>query len=214
VRGGTAVRAVVFDVGGVLERVDDAFWPQLWIGKWERRAGVAPGHVASQLARHAPLTGAATGAISEEQVRALYADALGLDDQQADALMAEMWDGYCGELDVELRDFCAGLRPAYRTAILSNSADGARREEERRYGFDRLVDEIVYSHEVGITKPDPAIYRLTQERLGVAPEEIVFIDNHAPHVAAAVAWGWQGVVHVDTPTTIRAVTALLGRRES
>jgi FMN phosphatase YigB (HAD superfamily) len=33
------VKAVVFDIGGVLEHVDDAAWPQLWVSRWERRMG-------------------------------------------------------------------------------------------------------------------------------------------------------------------------------
>jgi epoxide hydrolase-like predicted phosphatase len=203
------VRAVVFDVGGVLERVDDDAWPKAWMRRWEERAGARAGYIAEQLAKHEPKNGVLTGEISEEDIRRMYADALGLDDGQAAEMMAEMWDGYCGELDRELRTFCADLRPRYRTAILSNSADGARREEQRRYGFEQLVDVIVYSHEVGLAKPDPAIYRLTERRLGVRPEEIVFVDNHRPHVDAARDRGWRGVVHEDTAVTIRTVRALL-----
>lgn len=70
-----------------------------------------------------------------------------------------------GVLDVELRDFLARLRPAYTTAILSNSADGARREENRRHGFEDLVDTIFHSHDLGLAKPDPATYRVTHGRL-------------------------------------------------
>jgi FMN phosphatase YigB (HAD superfamily) len=204
------IRAVVFDVGGVLERVDDETWPTRRIERWEWRAGVPTGHVAEQLAKHEPMDGVVTGAISEAEVRRMYTEALGLDDGQAAEMMAEMWNGYCGELDEELAEFCAGLRPHYRTGILSNSADGARREEQRRYGFEQLVDVIVYSHEVGLAKPDPAIYRLTEQRLGVRSEEIVFVDNHEPHVLAAQECGWRGVVHRERSNTIREVRALLG----
>lgn len=204
-----AISAVVFDVGGVLERVDDASWPEVWMQKWERRAGLGAGHLAQQLAKHEPMDGVVTGEISEDELRRVYADALGLDDSQSVEMMSEMWDGYCGELDVAMRDFCAELRPRYRTAILSNSADGARREEQRRYGFEQLVDVIVYSHEVGIAKPDPAIYQLTEQRLGVRSQEIVFVDDHEPHVRAAEDLGWHGVLHRDTQGTIAELCALL-----
>jgi putative hydrolase of the HAD superfamily len=209
-----AFEAVVFDVGGVLERVDDATWAESWIQRWEQRAGVPAGHLAERLAKHEPHGSVETGEVSEEDVRRLYADALGLDAQQADDMMAEMWDGYCGELDVELSDFCAGLRPRYRTAILSNSADGARREEQRRYGFEQLVDVIIYSHEVGVAKPDPSIYRLAEERLGVHATKIVFVDNHEPHIRAAEACGWRGVLHADTQSTIVHLRTLLDMNTS
>ena len=208
-----AIKAVVFDIGGVLEHVDDDTWAQAWIERWEQRVGAPPGHVAEQLARHEPMSGVATGEITEDQLRRSYADALGLDDEQAAEMMAEMWNGYCGQLNRELRDFCAGLRPRYRTAILSNSVDGARREEQERYGFEQLVDVLVYSHEVGVAKPDPAIYRLTEQRLGVSAEQVLFIDNDEGHVRAAEACGWRGVVHVDTQTTIhQALTSLADER--
>jgi putative hydrolase of the HAD superfamily len=196
------IRAAVFDVGGVLERVDDANWPQTWIGRWETRMGLAAGHVNVALAgQQAPVT--------EADLRAAYAGALGLDAVQADLLMAEMWDAYCGELDVVLRDFVAGLRPALKTAILSNSADGARREEQRRYGFEDLVDVLIYSHEVGIEKPDAEVFRLTELLLDVQAREIVFLDDHEGHVAAAAAGGWHAVLHRDTDASIRSIRRII-----
>lgn len=208
------VKAVVFDIGGVLERVDDDAWPEVWIGRWERRMNLPAGHVLARLAQHESpgdlTTGdLTTGGMTEAQMRQRYAEALELDDAQADQMMAEMWDAYCGELDVELRDFVAGLRPAYTTAILSNSADGARREEQRRFGFEDLVDVIVYSHEVGLAKPDPAVFRLTEERLGVAPHEIVFLDDVPGHVHAARGLGWHAVRHVDSARSILEIQRLL-----
>jgi putative hydrolase of the HAD superfamily len=197
------IRAAVFDVGGVLERVDDEMWPQTWIGGWERRMGLPAGYV------EAALPGWGTGPPTEAQMRAAYGAALGLDEAQRDQLMAEMWDGYCGELDVVLRDFIVGLRPRLKTAILSNSADGARREEQRRFGFEELVDVLVYSHEVGLEKPDPAIFRLTGSLLGVQPSEIVFLDDNARHVDAAADCGWHAVLHRDTEGSIRAIRSLL-----
>lgn len=206
-----SVKAVVFDIGGVLERVDDDAWPEVRIRRWERRMNLPTGHVMAELARHAPVGDLVTGGITETQMRDAYAGALGLDEQQADRMMAELWDAYCGELDVELRDFAAGLRPTYTTAILSNSADGARREEQQRYRFEQLVDVIVYSHEVGLAKPDPEVFRLTEHRLGVEPHEIVFLDDQERHVRAARRLGWQAVWHRDTATSIREVTGLLAR---
>jgi putative hydrolase of the HAD superfamily len=203
------VRAVVFDIGGVLERVDDDAWPEVWFRRWESKLGREPGSLQAGLAAHEPAGSVVVGKVSEAQLRSMYAGALGLTEDEADAMMAEMWDAYCGELDEPLRDFAASLRPTYKTAILSNSADGARREEQRRYGFEQLVDEIVYSHEVGLAKPDPRVYRLTEQRLAVAAEEIVFIDDVERNVAAARNLGWTAVHHRDTADTIRAVRAIL-----
>ncbi|CAN5161868.1 HAD-IA family hydrolase [soil metagenome] len=190
------IRAAVFDIGGVLEIVDDDLWQDHWISRWEGLAGAEPGAL-----RRSPFVGH-----SEADFRARVVTALSLTAEQADRAMAEWWDAYCGELDVPLRDFVASLsRSGLIVAALSNSGDGARREEQRRYNFEELFDDLVYSHEVGVEKPDPAIYRLTEERLGVLPHEIVFLDDRAGAIEGATAAGWHGVLHTSTPESIAAI---------
>jgi epoxide hydrolase-like predicted phosphatase len=204
-----AVRAVVVDVGGVLEIVDDDTWPDRLVARWEDRQGLPRGTFQAAVTEGSEAS-VTTGHVSEAQVRRMYRDALGLNDDQADQLMAEMWDAYCGELDVAMHDFVAGLRPRFTTAILSNSGDGARREEQRRFGFEDLVDVVIYSHEVGLAKPDPAIYALTQERLGVGPTEVVFLDDNAANVEAATHCGWHAILHRSTEDSLRIFSEILG----
>ncbi|MEV4422967.1 HAD family phosphatase [Patulibacter sp. NPDC049589] len=204
-----AVRAVVLDLGGVLEVVDDDRWQQAWMGRWEDATGHGRGALMAG-ADAGTIAAYDDGSITEAGLRAWFAQALGLSDARTEAMLADMWDGYCGVLDVELRDFVLGLRPAVATAALSNSADGARREEERRYGLSDLFDVLVYSHEVGLAKPDPAIYRLTERLLDVRPDEIVFLDDRAENVAAAQACGWHAIRHTSTDASIAAVRRRLG----
>ena len=201
-----AIRAVAFDIGGVLEKVDDL---DGWLRQWVDRLGLEQASIETRLGRIDPRQMMGTGEMSEAEFRDGCREAFGFSETDVDEFMAAMWDWYCGELDTELVAFAGELRPAYRTGIISNSADGARREEQGRYGFEQLVDDIVYSHEVGLAKPDPRIYRLACERLGVAPEELVFIDDTPRCVDSANALGIHAVLHSSTPETIRAVTALL-----
>jgi HAD superfamily hydrolase (TIGR01509 family) len=95
------------------------------------------------------------------------------------------------------------------TAIVSNSADGARREEISRYAFDEVFDPIIYSHEVGLAKPDPAIFELVCSRLGVAPAETIFVDDVPGHCEAARRVGMHAIQHRGTPQTVAAITARL-----
>lgn len=201
------VTAVVFDVGGVLERMDEE---GTWLSRWQRRLGMAEPEFTAALQQVDPNEQILVGGLTEGQFRNRYARALGLTGTQTEEFMQDMWDWYCGELDERMVDFVAGLRPRYTTAILSNSADGARREEQSRYGLADLVDIIVYSHEVGMAKPDPRVFALTCERLGVAPGDCVLLDDAEENVEAAREFGMQAVLHEDTEVSIAAVTALFG----
>ena len=190
-----AIRAVVLDIGGVLEVIDDDVFP----APAERRLGLAPGTIAGGLAG---LPGdAVVGEVTEHEVRAEWQRALGLDDRQVDALLDDFWRWYVGTLDRELFDWFAGQRPARLTAILSNSGPGAR-ERERFHGFEDVTDDIVYSHEVGLAKPDPAAYELVTRRLGIEAGEVLFLDDVEANVVAARALGWHAVLHRDTSSSI------------
>jgi len=197
-----AIRAVVFDIGGVLEVIDDDVFP----GPAEVRLGLAPGAIAGGLAG---LPGdAMTGAVTEEQVRAEWRRALDLDDDQVDELVEDYWRWYVGTLDRPLLDWFAAQRGPRLTGILSNSGPGAR-ERERVHGFEAVTDDIVYSHEVGVAKPDPAAYALTTRRLGVEPHEVLFLDDVEANVQAARSSGWHAVLHVDTATSIAAMERII-----
>ena len=201
------IRAVVFDVGNVLEQVDPV---ESWLATWQQRLNLAQEEFLDRWDLVDPQGFMGTGQMLEAEYRRRVQEALALSGDLTDLFMAEMWDWYCGRLDVEIVDFARSLRPAVRTAILGNSADGARREEQARYGFEQLVDVIVYSHEVGLEKPDPRIFQLTCERLAVRPHEAVLIDDVGENVEAAVRFGMHAVLHRGTPRSIAQVRDLLG----
>jgi epoxide hydrolase-like predicted phosphatase len=194
-----AVRAVVFDIGGVLELTPDLGVRE----RWEQRLGLQPGELEAR-ARGVWEAGA-VGAISEREVHRRVGDLLGLDEPRVDAFMRDLWTEYLGTLNVELADYCRSLRPRYRTAIISNSFVGARSREQERYHFDEITDLIVYSHEVGMSKPDPRIYRLACARLGVRPAETVFVDDNELMVDGARAVGIQAVLFEDNAQAIAAI---------
>jgi epoxide hydrolase-like predicted phosphatase len=204
-----AILAVIFDIGGVLERVGDA---DAELGAtWRDRLGMEQAAFTSAMRRVDPDSRAQIGELSEAAYRERCAAELRLPPGQADEFMADMWDWYCGDLDEEMMAFAASLRPRLRTAIISNSADGARREEIARYAFDTIFDPIIYSHEAGLAKPDPAIFELACARMDLEPAQAIFVDDIPGHVAAARALGMHAIVHVSTPQTIAAVdTAIAG----
>jgi putative hydrolase of the HAD superfamily len=197
------IRAVVFDIGGVLERTP----PTGHTERWEATLGLAPGELdrtMSDVWRNGRL-----GTISEAQVHASLAERLHLSPEQVDDFMAGFWEEYVGSLNTELAEYFAALRPEYRTGMLSNSFVGAREREQRRYGFESLTDVIVYSHEIGVAKPDPAAYLLTCERLEVTPAETVFLDDRESRVDGARAVGMAALLFRDNAQAVADLESLL-----
>ncbi|HJP75809.1 MAG TPA: HAD family phosphatase [Pseudonocardiaceae bacterium] len=187
-----AIRAVVFDIGGVLEIVAESSL----LGDWATRLGDV-------------WAGGVIGTVTEEQVHAAISERMGVSRDRTDELMNEMWAWYLGVANTELIEYLRALRPRYRTGLLSNSFVGAREREQEAYGYAELVDDIVYSHEVGMSKPEPAIYRLTCDRLGVRPDETVFVDDVPANIEAAREVGMIAIEHRDNEDTIAQLRAAL-----
>ncbi|MBZ0296442.1 MAG: HAD family phosphatase [Anaerolineae bacterium] len=197
------IRAVVLDIGGVLEITPDTGW----IDKWNRILNRNLIEILEQL-EEMGIDGA-LGTCSEAEWVDGLRDVTGMDQGKVDAFMDDLWKDYLGELNVELVDFIHTLRPQYQTAILSNSFVGAREKEQALYHFEDLVDFLVYSHEVGLLKPDPRIYALTCERLGLPPSEVVFLDDAEPNIIGAREFGMQAILFQETRQAINDLRACL-----
>lgn len=110
------------------------------------------------------------------------------------------------ELEQRMFDAIAKARAAgIRTGMLSNSWG--------RTDYGGLVDffdGVVISGAEGMRKPDPRIYRLAAERVGVPPEECIFVDDVARNVEGAVAVGMHAIHHSDPDVTVPELERLLG----
>ena len=198
-----AIRAVAFDIGGVLEITPDTGMTE----KWEQRLHLKPGELDQRMA--SVWRDGSLGKCSEEHVQQSLKEIIGMDQAQVDAFMHDLWEEYLGTLNVEMAAYFSSLRPRYQTAILSNSFSGARSKEQERYHFDEICDLLIYSHEEGIAKPERRIFELTCERLGVQPAEIVFLDDVEPNVAAAREFGMQAILFRETTLAIADIQACL-----
>jgi len=112
-------------------------------------------------------------------------------------------------LNTDLTALLATARPALRTAILTNSGPTRRAELTARFAADTLADLIVVSAEEGIAKPDPAIFALTCQRLGLEPGECLFVDDDPANVAGAVRAGLRAEVY-STVERLRHVLTSAG----
>lgn len=197
------IRAVIFDFGGVLVRTEDPAGR----AKWERRLALEEGSLAGRVFDSEISRLAGVGRATTEEVWAAVAREHGLEDEELRQFQEDFWSG--DVLDERLVEYVRKLRPRYRTGILSNAWLDAREFFVNQYGLGDVVDEIVVSAEEGIAKPDPRIYHLTVERLGVAPHEAVFVDDMPHNAEAARAIGMCGVHFRNTDQAIADIERCL-----
>lgn len=108
-----------------------------------------------------------------------------------------------GMIEAVRRSRAAGVK----TALLSNSWG---LELYPRSLLDEVCDVVVISGEVGLRKPDPAIFRMTTDKLDVPPEHCIFVDDHPGHLKTAQEIGMTTVLHRSPAETIPELEALLG----
>ncbi len=107
---------------------------------------------------------------------------LGYPDPHSDTQRA-----YLDSIEIDPEFFAAAriLKQKYRLALLSNDIAEWSLYLRQKHGLDDWFDAVVVSGDVGVKKPDPAIYRLLLDRLGQEPGDCVFIDDRERFLAAA-----------------------------
>ncbi|MCX4827630.1 MULTISPECIES: HAD-IA family hydrolase [unclassified Streptomyces] len=197
------ISCVILDIGGVLEITPETGW----VRRWEERLDLPLGTVDERM--HDVWRAGSVGSISEREVQEQVSTRLGLDGSLAEAFMADLWAEYLGTPNEELIDYVRGLRGTCRLGILSNSFVGARERETTLYHFDELVEQIVYSHELGIEKPDQRAFDAACAALAVRPENCLFIDDVPVNVEAARTAGMQAHLFEDNARTVTRIAAHL-----
>ncbi len=115
-----AIKAVVFDIGGVLE-----ITPSLGVNqKWEQIFQLEPGEFDQKLMD--VWRGGSWGTMTEAEVYQNIRDLIGMTEAQLQEFIADLWCEYLGTPNTELIEYFRGLRGRYKTGIISNSFVGAR----------------------------------------------------------------------------------------
>jgi epoxide hydrolase-like predicted phosphatase len=88
----------------------------------------------------------------------------------------------------------------FRLGVLTNNVAEFKAQWRTMLPFDELFDDVVDSHEVGMRKPNPAIYQLALARLGADAGRTAFLDDVASNVEAADTVGMRGLMVEEDPT--------------
>ena len=201
----TRIRALFFDVGGVLIRTEDRrsrirLAKRLGKNEWELEAiffGDNSVENEGQL-----------GSISAAEHWRKVGVALHLNPEE---MLSARRDFFRGDrLDEELMGFIRKYRALYKLAIITNALDDVRPALINKFQIAGDFDHIIVSAEEGVMKPDPEIYHRALERVGVSTDQALFVDDMRANVEAARNLGWTAVLFNNTHQALREINAHLG----
>jgi len=197
------VRGLLVDFGGVLTtNVFDSF-------KAFCRAEGLPEDAVKRIFRErgeglALLRRLERGELTVDEFSQRFAPLLGV---EPDGLVERLFGGVGPDepmIDAVRRARAAGIR----TGLISNSwGDGLAYDPEL---LRELFDVVVISGEVGLHKPEPEIFRLAAQRIGLVPQECVFVDDLRENCAGAEAVGMTAILHRGSEGTLSQLEPLLG----
>lgn len=187
----------VVDLDGVLRR-----WEASILEQAECRHGLPAGAIGQVAFDPSRLRAVVTGLVSDGQWRAGVVDELvARFGSSAESAVAE-WSQSAGTVDEDVLAVVDGQRRQRPVALLTN-ATSRLRADLSRLGLDGHLDHIFNSSELGVAKPDPAVFELVVEQLDLAPDQCVFVDDTAANVAAAQAVGWAAHQYRSAPELVQ-----------
>jgi putative hydrolase of the HAD superfamily len=174
-------------MGGVLVRTEDQ--PQR--ERLAQRVGMTSIALNRLVFDSATAIKATLGVVPVEAVWQNVAESLNLTTAGLAEFIQEFWAGDYG--DADLYQFIKGLQKKYKTGLLSNAWSDARAAIDNRFHLLDVFDVVIFSAEVHLAKPDPRIYQLMLDKLGVQAAEAIFIDDFQENIGTAQALGIHGV---------------------
>lgn len=188
-----AIRALIFDLGGVIVRTD---FPEVR-ERLENKLGLAPGTLERHIWDGPDWELAELGAITYEEYWRRVGAALGFSTpEETAAFRREYFSG--DRVDQGLLALIRDLKARYKIGLLSNAPDTLDDWLDNHTQVKHLFDAVVYSAQVGLAKPDPRVFHLILDKLKVLPSEAIFIDDSLANVEAALALGMTALRFTDT----------------
>ena len=175
---------------------------------WEKRLGLAEDSLDELVFRSPVALRAEVGLASADDIWDDLAHRLKLSSKQAADIQRDFWRG--DQLDATLVEEIRRLRTTHKTGLITNAWSDIRRSIEDLWHLDDVFDSIVVSAEVGVAKPDPAIFHMLLEEWSLPPEAAVFVDDFADNIAAARQLGMAGIHFKDPQQALAELDVLLG----
>ncbi len=195
------LHAIVFDIGNVLIRYDEA----LVLRSFAARTGKTPAEIERYIHSAPHVTELALGRITPRGFYRAVAGDLGFPGSFKE--FAACWNE--GLTPIEpMMELAAQLATRLSRVALSNTNAIHMQYIHEHFPLFQEFDAQVLSHEVGLLKPDPAIFELTLRQCGLEAERTLFIDDLQANVDGARAVGMQAIQFESAEQVRRELTKL------
>ncbi len=202
------IKAVIFDMGGVLLRTFDPT-PRETLAQ---RYGVTLRQLFDIIFTSESSQQAERGEKSDADHWTWALDQLGVSPEDRADFIRQWWAG--DRMDYDLLEFINNLRPAVRTGLLSNAWLGTRANITKHWGsLEPYFDVVIFSAEAGMRKPTPEFFHWLLEKLGATPEESIFVDDYSENIKAAQALGLRTVKFCSADQARQEVLAMLNHTQ-
>ncbi len=202
------IKAVIWDMGGVILRTED----------WNSRQDLALSFDLSLRELHDLVFNsdsakkATLGLIDNKTHWLNVAETLGLSDTDLGDFQKRFWAG--DRLDETLVGYIRKLKNTFTTGLLSNAWSDAREMLTNRRPCLDAFHYSIFSCEIGLAKPDLAIYEYILNRCGVEPFEAIFVDDAIENIEAANRLGMAGIHFINADQAVAEVKRLLEQGRS
>jgi epoxide hydrolase-like predicted phosphatase len=187
----SVIKVIIFDFFGVIRQ--DAF--HVWMNNHGYTRDDAPGDVSRRMD---------IGEIDGEQFCTELAQISG---QTVEEVKYEFSENE--RFDYKVIEYVNELGKKYPLVLLSNSESSYLRNILIKKDLEKLFEVILISGEIGVAKPDREMFEMALSKLGVAPEEAVFIDDQKKNIDAAEKIGIRGIRFEDIDTLRKAMDKIL-----
>lgn len=195
------IKGIIFDFGGVVSAFDSRIFFQALTRWTDRSAGEMAGIVLeADLPRRYE-----SGQISSREFFAAVTEACGLSISEKEFITA--FAGIFVPIESTLH-LIRMLKPSFRLALLSNTNEWHFEHYIRTVEVFPLFDAVTLSYRVGEMKPGERIYRDSLRRIGLLPQECVFIDDLQENVAGAERLGIHGIHYTGHERLVASLNAL------
>ena len=199
-----ALKAAIFDFGGVLVRTSD--WTLR--RRWETELGLVPGQSEDIVFGKETAYGCQIGIVSDADHWRWVQQRLCLSEENVVRFRRDFFAS--DYLDGDLVAYIDRLHARFHVGLLSNASSNAREFFARQYDLLGHFDSVTISAEEGVMKPDARIFQIALGRAGVRADEAVFVDDALANVEAARALGMQAVHFRDPVDARRQLGAITG----